>query len=646
MSAWIVFSVIGHLIVLLILASLGPRAFSSKSNTPLQQQQIIRQKQVFEAQHNQRLLAKVKNMQKAHNDLLEFRNRRVAQYKKLEERMQQRLHNELPKQASYLLALQHEIANNFTTSNARFDSLQSLQESIRKDIQENKLAKAAEKLVESHAMLKKLNTNLKKTQSDLDISTVRLEDMRELFFWINNDSLVLKIDQIKGVQVQLQKELLHSTGQLSRYEATFERKLPKIKRDIQELQEGEKTWFKSWNIKRRLKSLINKNIHRQNTENAAQNQRHAHQDLQKTLDKSKDHLKRGLALTPFPARSKIAGSSGQSSLPNLMQQAQNAKNETLEIYREARAAELALIQNRAYSSAYEKVAQDASFFADRTAHNSPETHPKNQDVHEYKKTFEMAARDMDIILADIQAMRQKAAATRTSVSDSGLTDVSLAMRRHVSQFETLEERAGPHGSQVQDLALDMFRILHPDRAATFRGLHRDITPPQMRLSMQHFGRKITTYGRPVDSFFIDSWYMIGPFPNSHRRHIDDMFPPESFIDLDAEYIGKHGPVRWEYCSSSTHFIKPIHFVEYGIYYAYTELYADQEQAVWMAFGSDDRLDVWINDIKVWQSGNQLKQWRPDEGYRKVYLEQGYNKILARLENGYRECGFSLIVALE
>ena len=342
----------------------------------------------------------------------------------------------------------------------------------------------------------------------------------------------------------------------------------------------------------------------------------------------------------------MAGSSGQSILSDLMQQAQDAKKETMEIYREARAAELALIQICAFSSAYEKVAQDVSFFVDGNAYYSPENMSKNQDVRDYQKSFEMAARDMDIILADIQAMRQKAAETRTSISDSGLTDVSLAMRRHVSQFETMEKRAGPKGGQVQDLALDMFHLLHPDRAATFPGHTRDLTPPSMRLSMQHFGRKITSYGRPVNCFFIDSWYMIGPFPNSHRHHIDDMFPPESLIDLDAEYIGKHGPVRWEYCSSSTHFIKPIHFAEYGIYYAHTELYADQEQAVWMAFGSDDRLDVWINDIKVWQSANHLKQWRPDEGYRRVYLNQGYNKILARLENGYRECGFSVIVALK
>ncbi|MFG0254931.1 MAG: hypothetical protein ACF787_07515 [Rhodopirellula sp. JB053] len=35
--------------------------------------------------------------------------------------------------------------------------------------------------------------------------------------------------------------------------------------------------------------------------------------------------------------------------------------------------------------------------------------------------------------------------------------------------------------------------------------------------------------------FVDSWYLIGPFDNTNRANIHKQFPPESMVDLDAEY---------------------------------------------------------------------------------------------------------------
>lgn len=638
MSGWVVFSIIGHLVLLLIVSTLGPRAFSRKSLTPLQQKQLQIQKKVFDERNKQRLSTKIEHMQEVHDDLLAHRNRRIKQYKELEERMQRQISEQFSKDASDVLTIQEQLAESFKATKSHFDTLQAYQEKAKENIKNKNLANAAKQLATVQDHIEQLNINTQKINANLQVSIVRLENMHELLVWFNNDSLLMQLAKVKQLQAQMHKELTKSIVRLMRYEKSFQRNLSRI----MDLEKSHQSRFKTWEKNRRIKSLANKNIQKHHPAHSAERQKNARDQLQKSFENAQKKLSFGLPSTQF-AEFANKSDSQQSGMSGHFQNARTLHDETAELYRQARAAELALLQNRAYGSTYEQVAQDVSFFSDNSNYDMPENLSSNQDFKDYQKSFEMATRDMDLILADIQAMRQKAVSTRTTISDSGLPPIA-AMRRQVSQQETMEQRAGPSGQRVQDLSADMYRMMNPNRYAPFPSA-LDVMPPQMRLSMEHFGRKIAWYGRPVESFYIDSWYMIGPFPNSHRRHINDMFPPESIIDLDAAYIGKHGrPMKWEYCSSSTHFIKPIHYVEYGIYYACTDFFVEQDQSVWMAFGSDDRLDVWINDIKVWQSPNNLKQWRPDEGYRKVYLKRGFNKILARLENGYRECGFSVIVS--
>ncbi len=638
MSGWIAFSVIGHVLLLLILSTIAPQVFTKKQ-TPLQQKQIATQKRLFDEQYTTQLQQKMQRMDEVYNELVEHRNRRVRQYQDLEEKMQTRLSAEVPQRTHDVEVLQHRIEESFTTAGLAFDSLQSLQRTIQNHIKAKNVEKAVPHLSLARQQLKQLNRDIEQLRTHLQESHERLDELRNLLTWFNNDTLLWHIDHIKSLQNQAENELLTSQLTLNRYRKSMDRQSPAIEKNLG----NEKSGLKRWAAKQRLTALAKKNISAHDPHRAEEAQKEARKELL-NIKRAQNTLRNELPRTPFAQRQQHSGSQ-QRDIAGLSQTAQQRHDETAQVYKEARAAELALIQNKSYSSAYHQLANEKSLFDDDRAYDFPDEVSTTQDFGDYKKAFDVAARDMDLILADIQAMRQKAVQTRTSVSDSGVTDVTLALRRETSTRERLTQLAGPRGQQVQDLSRDMFLMKHPNQSVSF-SQNAAGTPPAIRLSMLHYGRKISSTGKPVQSFYIDSWYMIGPFPNSHRAHIDDVFPPETIIDLDAEYIGKNGPMRWEYCSSSTHFIKPIHFDEYAIYYAYTELYCENDMTVWMAFGSDDRLDFWINDIKVWQSGNNLKQWRPDEGFRQVYLEKGFNKMLARLENGYRECGFSVIVALQ
>ena len=169
----------------------------------------------------------------------------------------------------------------------------------------------------------------------------------------------------------------------------------------------------------------------------------------------------------------------------------------------------------------------------------------------------------------------------------------------------------------------------------------------------------TKDGIPAKWMYVQDWYVIGPFPNPNRVNLRRKFPPESVIDLDATYVGKDGrTVKWEFMQTKNRFprewwhgdlrpeVVPPTAEEYGIWYAYAEVFSDVTCDRWIAVGSDDRSDIWINDVPVWGSSNTLKAWCIDEGYRRVRLNKGRNRILARVENGWRLLGWSMCISLE
>lgn len=146
--------------------------------------------------------------------------------------------------------------------------------------------------------------------------------------------------------------------------------------------------------------------------------------------------------------------------------------------------------------------------------------------------------------------------------------------------------------------------------------------------------------------FIGDWYVLSRYDNPHRANRQKVYPPESVLDIDARYASEDGkPMQWEYESFSPPMIVPYGWEAWKIYYFYTELYFENATDAWLAIGSDDRSDIWINDLPIWHSSNEHKSWRPDEGFRKVHFKQGRNKVLVRLENGHNGMGFSMFMNL-
>jgi len=177
-------------------------------------------------------------------------------------------------------------------------------------------------------------------------------------------------------------------------------------------------------------------------------------------------------------------------------------------------------------------------------------------------------------------------------------------------------------------------------------------PPDIKAYFKNVpGRKVVKEGgTPAVWFYVDTWYLLGPYDNKGRMNLQKVYPPESIIDLDANYLGKYNtPLSWIYDSFGSENQRPIvtpkfeYSAEYTICYGYTDLYFEESMDLWIVVGSDDRSDLWINDLPVWHSRNTLKSWEIDEGFRKVHFKQGINRIVFRLENGWQGMHFSLLI---
>jgi len=165
------------------------------------------------------------------------------------------------------------------------------------------------------------------------------------------------------------------------------------------------------------------------------------------------------------------------------------------------------------------------------------------------------------------------------------------------------------------------------------------------------GRKIMSSARSAATassaewMFVDSWYVAGPFANPGRSNRDKRFPPEERVNLDDSYVGKNGQrISWQFIQSTKPMITPPQEANEAVYYAYTELWFEEAQDLWLAVGADDAAKIWIEEQLVYVSENRLKSWTIGEAKRRVHFKQGLNRILYRVENGPGYIAFSLVLS--
>lgn len=435
-----------------------------------------------------------------------------------------------------------------------------------------------------------------------------------------------------------------------------------------------------------LAAVLNDGVKRQQTSTAAQQSSLA---LQQAANAA---ITKAIAALPADAAPAAAQASVLSvaeeparTLEDLYRQAQAAEVAVAETFRHVRAAELASIRKipLADALAMTKVATPDRPVLDTAILTRDIASVKG--VREQEKTIGAASDQMDSMVALARRMRELAADTGAHLS---VADIQAQSTRNERMEQLATEDAG---AKAKDLSGEMAAAhgtqggVHgveggDGQGAAAGGAGRaaregygtpgggpDITTIAVKNYKPLHGRTVRAGrvavepGRNPEWLYVDTWHLIGPWPNPGRKNLNTKFPPETVVNLDATYQGGRKnevplPVSWEYFqmpskvtgkdrTPAVPMIMPPGMGDYEIYYGYTELWFDEPADLWVAIGSDDQSKVWINDLLIWKSGDAHKSWVANEGLRKVHFRKGINRVLYRLENGQNSGGFSFIVCL-
>ena len=176
------------------------------------------------------------------------------------------------------------------------------------------------------------------------------------------------------------------------------------------------------------------------------------------------------------------------------------------------------------------------------------------------------------------------------------------------------------------------------------------------------GRILGAGGEYANRVYLNSWYIIGPFPGRHGADLFDnpSYPPEQAVVLDAVYYGKDNRLlKWRYVTAPSYPLVPPDIVEDSVYYGYTEVFVDEARDMTAWIGADDDVQIYLNDRMVWKGGNVNKQsyfdaifdtgttylgdYNRTEGKRVLHFNKGRNKVFFKLSNGPNSAFLSMVL---
>ena len=135
------------------------------------------------------------------------------------------------------------------------------------------------------------------------------------------------------------------------------------------------------------------------------------------------------------------------------------------------------------------------------------------------------------------------------------------------------------------------------------------------------------------------WWVIFPFDNIDEKGFDTVYPPETEIDFNKEYIGKEGrKIGWYKTESRGENVFSNVPEDDVTGYALTYLESDRDQNYLLSLGSDDTIKIWVNDTLVFSKYVHRPLRRADDVIQ-LPVSKGRNKILVKVTNGYGPWGF-------
>ncbi len=686
-SIWLIISVILHVLLLAWIASIPARDYIERKlrerEIVLSEEEAQRLQESIEQANVKELQQKVDDLQMIQQDVTQRRDQRFEQLDQFQQQMQKDLAERLQEAMDKVLESQEKIADLETQSMKEVEKVEKAVQQVAR----NADRKTVEKMVEQSKPIPEQVDKAREPQQDAikenEKTTALMENADRLMDFVEDESLQEEWEEARQMQTEARQVLQTARNNLSDRANQVERATNDYEKNQERWDNFEKMMSqnppeKLNNSQKRTqrdvdtakKRLTDEPTHKAEIEQAVVAQREAMKKLQsvagKAVSKAKEQARQQQSERVKPTEPVADAPTQQMEPAELYEQAQVLEKNVGEIYREARAAELSMLTEQPMERSMQNTQAPVS---DRQPIDTEALTRKSKnaaDIDAYKEVLKEANTQVGSMLAAAMSMQQAlAAADATSLSETGLaTNASTGtgmgqMQARRAMLQKLNAAASEVTGSVSDVSVAMRQAM---AAGGMEGEHLDgavegfagqdsggslesSAPDNPKLNFKGYaGRRISPDGTPAEWFYISGWYTIGPFPNEDRKNIETVFPPESIIDLDATYPGKGGkPVAWTWMNSPIVRVAPVDEQPYAIYYAYTELWLDQPRDLWIAIGSDDRSDMWVNGMPVWKSSNELKNWQMNEGMRKVHFKAGRNKILVRLENGWHACHFSVLV---
>jgi hypothetical protein len=193
------------------------------------------------------------------------------------------------------------------------------------------------------------------------------------------------------------------------------------------------------------------------------------------------------------------------------------------------------------------------------------------------------------------------------------------------------------------------KAIRPGGKVTLKGLTaRD---GKINLLFQLRGKEAKSGGYDVglDAFvlrperkYIPEWNLIGPFPNPRdaslqRTGLDEIYPPESHIDLAQSYTGVGGhTVKWQRATTPASGRVDLSMFdphELVVAYALTYVYSPKAQVLPLLLGSDDGAKVFLNGKEIHRILT-VRVAEPDQDRIPLSLKEGWNSLLLKIENNF------------
>jgi hypothetical protein len=165
--------------------------------------------------------------------------------------------------------------------------------------------------------------------------------------------------------------------------------------------------------------------------------------------------------------------------------------------------------------------------------------------------------------------------------------------------------------------------------------------------VQALAKRLTAAGDKPDVWahlgVVGRWHLVGPFPVSPEDGLTKSFPPETKVELTAEYEGKAGKLKWQPAAAEEGKVDlakaGVKAEDGAVVYAVARVRVPTATTGELRLAAVDNLTVWVNGAKVVERSNDYRSLYRTDRYRSpVDLPAGESTVLVKLTKTRPDAG--------